>query len=350
MNTPETLRTLIMPEIVKNGGFVNAHAHADRAFTLDANTLSIYRTQTLERKWDAVDQMKRNSTVDDYYRRFCQTIELMIAQGVSAMCSFVDIDPAAGDRAITAALKAREHYQDQITVLFANQTLKGVIDPEARHWFDLGAQMVDVIGALPKRDERDFGRGSEALDIVLGTAKSMNKMVHVHVDQFNHAREYETELLCDKTIEHGMRHRVVAIHGISIAAHSKQYRKRLYEKLRESGVMMIACPMAWIDTPRSEFIAPSHNSLTPVDELLPAGVPVALGTDNICDAMVPFCEGDLWRELSLLSAGCRFMDFDEIVKIATTYGRQALGLIPAQESGATKDAANEEHYVRSAIL
>lgn len=321
-----TLRSLIEPAIIKNGGWVNSHAHADRAFTLDAQTLEVYRTHTLERKWDAVDIMKRNSSVDDYYRRFCQTIELMIGQGVTAMCSFVDVDPAAGDRAIQGALRAREQYKNDITVLYANQTLKGVIDPEARMWFDRGAELVDILGALPKRDERDFQRGAEALDIVLGTAKSMNKMVHVHVDQFNHSLEYETEQLCEKTIEHGMHNRVVAIHGISIAAHSKKYRHRLYEKMHESGVMMIACPMAWIDTPRSELIGPSHNALTPIDELLPAGVPVALGTDNICDAMVPFCEGNLWRELSLLAAGCRYMDFDEIVKIATTYGRQALGL------------------------
>ncbi len=341
-----TLRTLIEPVIREHGGWVNAHAHADRAFTLDAHTLEIYRTHTLERKWDAVDAMKRRSTVDDYYRRFCQTIELMIAQGVTAMCSFVDIDPAAGDRAIRGALHAREQYRDQITVLYANQTLKGVIDPEARAWFDRGAEMVDVIGALPKRDERDFGRGAEALDIVLGTAKAMNKMVHVHVDQFNDAHEYETEQLCDKTVEHGMQDRVVAIHGISIAAHAKQYRLRLYEKMRAAGVMIIACPMAWIDTPRSEVVAPSHNALTPVDELIPAGVPVALGTDNICDAMVPFCDGDMWRELSLLAAGCRFTDFDELVRIATDHGRRALGL----PSLNVPHASEENAYAHAAFL
>lgn len=350
MEKANTLRSLIEPDIKRHGGWVNAHAHADRAFTLDAKTLEIYRSCTLEKKWDAVDQMKRNSTVDDYYRRFCQTIELMISQGVSAFCSFVDIDPASGDRAITAALKAREHYKDQITVLFANQTLKGVIDPEAREWFDRGAKLVDVIGGLPKRDERDYGRGREALDILLSTAKEQGKMLHVHVDQFNHAREYETEQLCDQTIEHGMQGRVVAIHGISIAAHSKQYRQRLYQKMREAGVMMIACPMAWIDTPRSELIGPSHNSITPVDELLPAGVPVALGTDNICDAMVPFCEGDMWRELSLLAAGTRYTDFDQIARIATDYGKQALGLAPAASAGPSQDAANEEHYDRTAVL
>ena len=64
--------------------------------------------------------------------------------------------------------------------------------------------MVDIIGALPKRDEKDYGKGSEAFDIILSTAKRLNKMVHVHVDQFNESLEYETEELCAKTIEHGM--------------------------------------------------------------------------------------------------------------------------------------------------
>lgn len=328
MSETFTLRSALEAAIQEKGGWVNTHAHADRAFTLNADTLEIYRTQSLENKWDLVDKIKRESTVDDYYGRFCRTIELMISQGVKALGSFVDIDPASGDRAIQAALKAREAYKDDITIRYANQTIKGVIEPEARKWFDIGAELVDIIGALPKRDERDYGRGSEALDIILGTAKSKNKMVHVHVDQFNQSMEYETEQLCNKTIQHEMQGRVVAIHGISIAAHSKLYRQRLYEKMREAGVMMIACPMAWIDTPRTEAIGPMHNSLTPVDELIPAGVPVALGTDNIADAMVPFCEGDMWRELSLLAAGCRYTNFDQLVNIATENGRMALGLTP----------------------
>lgn len=65
--------------------------------------------------------------------------------------------------------------------------------------------------------------------------------------------------------------------------------------------MMIACPTAWIDTPRSESIGPVHNSMTPVDELDPAGITVALGTDNVCDAMVPWNGGDMWHELMTLA-------------------------------------------------
>ena len=138
--------------------------------------------------------------------------------------------------------------------------------------------------------------------------------------------EYETEQLCEKTIQHGMQGKVVAIHGISIAAHSRAYRQRLYTLMREADVMMIACPTAWIDTPRSEQIGPMHNSMTPVDELVPAGITVALGTDNVCDAMVPWNAGDMWHEMTTLATGCRFDYFDELVKIATVNGRKAIGI------------------------
>lgn len=157
-NAPLTIRDMIEPAIKAAGGWVNTHAHADRAYTLSPDVLEMRRTCTLQQKWDALDRLKRESTEEDFYRRFSLFFENQIAQGVTALATFVDIDPQSEDRAIMAGLRAREHYQDQLTVKFANQTLKGVIHPEARKWFDIGADLVDIIGALPKRDERDYGR------------------------------------------------------------------------------------------------------------------------------------------------------------------------------------------------
>ena len=321
-----TLKGHIRDEIIKKGGWVNSHAHADRAFTMTPEKITIYQNANLQQKWDLVDEIKRNSTVDDYYRRFSQAIELMISQGVTAFGTFVDIDAVCEDRAIIAAHKAREVYKSDIILKFANQTLKGVIEPSAKKWFDIGSEMVDMIGGLPYRDELDFGKGLEAMDILMDKAKSLGKMLHVHVDQFNTPKEKETEQLCDKAIEHGMQGRVVAIHGISIGAHPKEYRKMLYQKMRDAQMMVIACPMAWIDSGRKEDLQPFHNALTPADELIPEGITVAIGTDNICDCMVPLCEGDMWQELSLLSAGCRYTNLEEMANIASINGRKVLGL------------------------
>ena len=73
--------------------------------------------------------------------------------------------------------------------------------------------MVDMIGGLPYRDELDYGRGLEAMDILLDAAKSRRPLC-VMCTWINSTlrKKKETEQLCDKTIEHGMEGRVVAIH------------------------------------------------------------------------------------------------------------------------------------------
>ncbi len=62
-----------------------------------------------------------------------------------------------------------------------------------------------MIGGLPYRDELDYGRGLEAMDILLDKAKSLGIMCHVHVDQFNNPSEKKLSNFGDKTIEHGMK-------------------------------------------------------------------------------------------------------------------------------------------------
>ena len=47
LEKPLTVRDLIEPAIMKAGGWVNTHAHADRAFTLSDKVLEIRRTYTL---------------------------------------------------------------------------------------------------------------------------------------------------------------------------------------------------------------------------------------------------------------------------------------------------------------
>ncbi|MGH7246359.1 MAG: amidohydrolase family protein, partial [Candidatus Levyibacteriota bacterium] len=241
-----SFKPLLLNAIKKNGGWVNAHAHADRAFTINPKTLDVYQNHTLEEKWDLVDAVKKNASVEDYYRRISEALEVMIEQGVTALGSFIDVDPVCEDRAVKGALKAREHYKKQITVKFITQTLKGVIHPDARKWFEVGAEMLDIVGGLPRRDKRDYGEGKDAehIDILMQAAKKYKKMVHVHVDQFNTEKDVETELLVKKTVEHGLQGKVVGIHGISIGAHKKEYREKLYKDMKKAGVMLIACPVA----------------------------------------------------------------------------------------------------------
>ena len=59
-NAPRTVRDMIEPAIKKAGGWVNTHAHADRAFTLSPEILEMRRTHSLQQKWDALDRLRAN--------------------------------------------------------------------------------------------------------------------------------------------------------------------------------------------------------------------------------------------------------------------------------------------------
>jgi len=324
MNKNWDMLTPILAQIQAAGGWVNTHSHLDRAFTISPELMKFVGAP-LQDKWDLNDDLKRSSSVDDIYDRMAFALERQLEQGVTALGSFIDIDEIVQDKTMRAADRLRERYKSSIQLKFLIQTHKGVLTPIAREWFDRGAEFVDIIGGLPGKDR---GREDEHLDILLGTAKRMGKMAHVHVDQFNDPTEKETELLAKKTIEHGMQGRTAVIHGISLAAHPKAYRNKVYKLLAKADVRWICCPTAYIDAYRTEVKTVTHNSISPVDELVPAGVMVGIGTDNIADLYLPFGFGSMQEELLQLIRCTRILDPDILTAIATSNGRHILG-IPA---------------------
>ncbi len=321
-------RQMVLDRIKARGGWVNTHAHIDRAYILNEENFRLVNG-TLKEKWDYPDTYKRQATVDDIYANMTSVIDDMINQGVQAIGSFIDVDPIIEDKAIQAAKRLRKAYQNKIEIKFINQVIKGVLDPEARKWFDVGAEFVDIIGGLPEKDE---GHEAEHLDVLFEAAKKYgNKPIHVHVDQLNLPTQRDSELLATKTIEHNYQGKVAAIHCISVGAQPKAYRHKLYEKLREAGIIVIACPDGWIDNSwvaslDDDVIGPIHNAVTPVKEMVAAGLTIALGTDNIQDIYKPFVDGDMWTELRFLLEAQRLYDLDTLADIATTNGRRALFL------------------------
>lgn len=319
-------KQILLDKVKANGGWVNTHAHIDRAFILNEENFALTNS-ALEVKWGLPDQYKKTATVDDIYGNMARVTEDMIRQGVYALGSFIDADPIVEDRALLAAKRLRENYGDKIKLVFINQVVKGVLDPEARKWFDKGAEFVDIIGGLP---EKDAGHEAEHLDILFEAAKKNGgKPLHVHVDQYNSPDQRDTELLVQKTIEHGYQGKVTAVHCISVGAQPREYRQKLYAQMKEVDMSVIVCPCAWIDNSwvagkEEDIIGPIHNSIAPVKEMVAAGLNVAIGVDDIQDIYKPFVDGDMWTELRFLLETCHYYDIDELAKIASVNGRKAL--------------------------
>ena len=311
----------MLREITDKGGFVSTHAHFDKAYYITRDGLGQSMVD-MEVKWRMSDGIKRNSTVEEIKERIKRCLDVLIAQGCKKTCTFVDAYEAVGHKAIDAALAVKEEYKEKIKMVIATQPLDGLIDPTARALYEEITAKADIAGGLPSKDRPD---DEKHLDFLFEIAKKQNKPVHVHIDQENNPNERDTDKLIAAVRRHGYQNRTVAVHAISASAQPKENRAKIYKELAELGIAVIVCPSAAISMRQlDQYLAPVHNSIANVPEMLEQGVLVGLGIDNIADFYEPFVDGDMWTELRLLQEACRFYNLDELVKIASSNGAKIL--------------------------
>lgn len=319
---PWDTKGLLAQRIEYYGGFVNAHAHFDKAYLINKNLLPSSQI-TLEEKWVYFRKLKANYTEEDLYQRMCLATERMIKQNVKVVLTHLDVDSIVKLLPIMVALKVKKKYQDKIKILLATQSLQGILDKEERRWFEKAAELVDVIGGLPSRD---WPRKDEHIGLLLATAKAKKKLASIHIDQENNPNEKETELLARKTISYGMEGRVIGVHAISLAAQERKERKKVAKLLKAAGISIAVCPAAAISMKMLPYQSNLHNAIAPLSDLLEEDVNVCLGTDNIFDPIMPFADGDMFFEARLLMEANRFYNLEKVAKIASINGLRALGL------------------------
>jgi cytosine/adenosine deaminase-related metal-dependent hydrolase len=318
---PWNLKSQFLEAVNENGGFVNCHAHFDKAFYITKEGLDKSMVD-METKWHMSDDIKRNSTQEEVEERIRTALDIMITQGVGLCASFIDAYDAVGHKNIDAANNVKDEYKDKIEFLTITQPLGGLVDPAARQLYEEITAKADIAGGLPSRDRPDDDRN---YDYMFEIAKNLNKPVHVHIDQENNPHERDTEKLIKYTEKHSYQGRVAAVHAISVSAQPKEYRAEIYAKMADAGMSLVVCPAAALAMKQLDrYDAPVHNSIANVPEALQAGVKVGIGIDNMYDYYQPFIDGDLYTEMRMLQEACRYYDFGELVRIAADNGREIL--------------------------
>lgn len=322
MQQPWDLKSQMLAAIKQNGGFVNCHAHFDKAFYITKDGLDKSMKFKMEEKWRMSDDIKLRSTQEEIENRIRAGLDILVAQGCKATMTFVDAYSAVEHKAINAANKVKKEYEGKIKVLIATQPLDGLLTAEARRLYEEITAKADIAGGLPSKDHP---RQDENLDVMFSIAKNLNKPIHAHIDQLNRSDEFDTEKLLNATLKHGYEGKVTAVHAVSISAQPKKYRTEIYKKMAAAGISVACSPSAMLSQWMFEdSVGPMHNSIANVPEMLEAGIVVGLGVDNVCDFYLPFVDGDMWIELRMLMESCRFYDFNQLVNIATVNGRKIL--------------------------
>lgn len=314
---PFDLKSQLLDAIRANGGWVNCHAHFDKAYYISRDELDKSMVD-MEEKWRMSDDIKRTATPEQVEGRIRRALDALIAQGAQATMSFIDAYDAVGHKHMDAALKVRKEYSGKIKIYYATQPLAGLIDPAARTLYEELTSQADYAGGLPSFDRPN---DNENIEHLFSIAKNLNKPIHVHTDQENNPNERDTENIIEAVKKYGYQGRVSLVHAISVSAQPKEYRERIYKELANLGIRVIVCPSAALGMRQLDnYTAPLHNSIANVSEMLDAGVIVGLGIDNIADYYQPFIDADMWVELRMLQEACRFYRFDELVRVASTNG------------------------------
>lgn len=321
--------------------FVNGHLHLDKVYTLKMageDALKSYNGEGMGGAMTGIEQAANfKAAYDESWilpnvRKAC---DLALKYGNTHIRAFADVDSKARLEGVKALLKAREEYKGRVELQVVAFPQDGVArEPGAKELvkqaLDLGA---DVVGGIPwieftREDEQDH------VDAMCAYAKEYNKPISMLLDDVGDGEERTLEMLCKQSIAMGWQGRVTAQHCRAMELYPENYFRKLTSLLKQAGVGIVSDPHTGPLAAR-------------VKDLLAAGVPVALGQDDIQDAYYPFGENNMLQIAFLASHLLRMLTFDDmelLYDMITTTAARVLGM----ENHALKVGGNADLVVLDA--
>ena len=103
----------LLNKVKEAGGFVNAHAHFDRAYTVSVDDIDSVVYDHLFEKWLHVDNYKKNASINDYCMNIKMAIDSQKRMGTTSCLSFIDVDSVTGLKTVRAAKLSKEYAESQ---------------------------------------------------------------------------------------------------------------------------------------------------------------------------------------------------------------------------------------------
>ena len=303
--------------------FVNGHLHLDKVYTLQMAGEGALKAYTGGGMGGAMTGIELAADFKSAYdqawiipnvRKAC---DLAIKYGNTHIRAFADVDTKARLEGVSALLKMREEYKDRVELQVVAFPQDGIVrEPGAqelvRQALELGA---DVVGGIPwieftKEDEQ------EHVDSMCALAKEFDKPISMLLDDVGDMEERTLEMLCKQSIAMGWQGRVTAQHCRAMELYPENYFRKLVGLLKKAGVGLVSDPHTGPLAAR-------------VKDLLAAGVPVALGQDDIQDAYYPFGECNMLQIAFLASHLLQMLtleDMELLYDMITTSAAKVLGI------------------------
>lgn len=302
--------------------FVDAHLHLCKVNTLDmvgSEALTDYTTGTMGAAMSAIHTaaaVKRGQTVDAVLERARAVLRESVRHGVRAVQAFADVDPVAGLTGVDALLELRREFAGRVDIQVVAFPQDGLVCAPGTEELLVEAvrRGVDVVGGIPWIEWTDAD-AERHVNRVVELAFEHGRRVAMLVDDAGDLSLRTTEMLAKALLDHDMTGRGSAQHARAMALYPEPYLRRLIELCRAAGLGFVSDP----------HTGPLH---LPVMHLTEAGIPVALGQDDIADAYYPFGRHNM-LEVAFLAAHILQArtdpDLEKLYDMITTTAARVIG-------------------------
>lgn len=303
--------------------FVNGHLHLCKVYTLEKAGQAALGEYHHAGMGGALTAIERAADFKNAYDESWITpnvnkaCDLALKHGNTHIRAFADVDSKAKLEGVKALLKAREAYKGRVDLQVVAFPQDGIAREEGAYEYmvqalDAGA---DVVGGIPWIE---FTREDEQkhVDQVFDLAEKYNKNVSMLLDDVGDPEERTLEMACLRAIKSGWQGRVTAQHCRAMALYGENYFRKLVTLMKRAGIGLVADP----------HTGPLYAR---VRDLAAAGIPVALGQDDIADAYYPFGECNM-LQIAFLAVHLMWMtgfeDMELLYDMITTGAAKVLGM------------------------
>lgn len=300
------------------------HAHLDKALLASSTT---NETGDLLGAIDAMNlamstgQFSRQSLV----ARATAALEMLIAHGVTAVRTHVNVGDGFGAAYVEAVMEARSQCRDLIDVQIVALThspLAGAAGAANR--VALAAALaagVDLVGACPHLDSDPAG----CLAVVFDAAEEAGLGIDLHTDETLDPAVLTLREMARTVQQRGFPHPVAASHCVSLSMQTLDVQRGVAAEVAAAGISVIPQPQTNLYLQSRGATTAAPRGLAPIDVLREAGVLVAAGGDNVQDPFNPIGRGDPLETAALLVlAGHQLPDV--AYRMVSNDAREVMGL------------------------
>lgn len=282
---------------VVSTGFVEPHAHLDKAFLAD-------RVDNPEGDLMGaimgLEAIRSTITFDDIVERSTRAAIALSKNGTTSVRTHADVTLSGGLTPLLALLETKKRCASFIDIQVAMLLEWPLTGPQSQERRALAREAIaagaDVVGGCPHLDDDPAG----AIDFLLTLAEEHGLPLDLHADENLRATSHDLSTLAARVIERRPAIVINASHCVSLSVQSRDEAQRIADAVAAASISVTVLPQTNLFLQSRDTSTHKQRAIAPCDILYDAGVVVAAGADNVQDPFNPVGRIDPLETASLM--------------------------------------------------